>query len=245
METTATKYETLPGWFASFCDPIESVRYPGLVRPWTDPADGFIYATDGRAIVRVHSGLIAEDARPEVIGPRDQRTRRVPSNPGRDLYGTRPGDEWEESPLEPPGDVPPWKKTCPTCEGRPMEPHREPCEECGGRGYDAFLVDGVYLRPTDVDACEACDGAGSIIVDWCDRCDNRGFVVAWDAVAIPGRVDGLTLSVANVRRVLDCGGLIYARKGPDAPRSALKFTVGEDFEGRLMPVRNSTTTTEA
>jgi hypothetical protein len=230
--TTIAKHERLPDWFASFCEPIESTRYPGLIRPWTDPADGYTYATDGRAIVRVRSDLIADAARPAP----PETPRDVPRHPGRDIYGMRPGDEWEDAPLELPPGVGPWKVTCPECKGEPTAPHRVACEECEGTGADMY-------DPGDL--CPACDGKKYHLVDECYGCDNAGIRAVWEAVEIPGRGDGLTLSVANVRRVLDAGGLIFARKGPDAPKSALKFTVGEDFEGRLMPVRNSTTTTEA
>jgi hypothetical protein len=225
--TATAKYDRLPGWFATFCDPFGGVRYPGIVAPWVDPADGFIYATDGRAIVRVHSSLVAEEAWPAT---RDGRgpIRQVPANPGRDIYGMRPGDEWEDEPLPLPADVGPWKLPCPECHGRPTEPHPFVCDLCDGDGVD--ICD-------DDSRCPSCDGKGSVTITTCPACDEAGVMVVWEAVEIPGRSDGLTLSVANVRRVLDAGGLIYARKGADSATSALKFTVGEDFEGRLMPVR--------
>lgn len=219
--TTTPKYERLPDWFGTFCDPNTS-RF-SLDKPW-DHDDGYTYATDGRACVRVWTGLIAEAGRP---GPPGEG-RRVPGSIGR-AYDLDSGGGWEDFPLAlPPRDeLPPGSIPCPTCLGEPRRRRVLECEWCDGTG----TLEG---DDGDDETCLECDGKGKWAVRSCDYCSNAGRVPNLERIAVPGRVDGLTLTLGLLHRVLDAGGVLHARS-MDAHKSALKFTVGEDFEGRLMP----------
>jgi hypothetical protein len=225
--TTTPKYDALPGWFETFCGPDDR-RYE-FDRPWLH-GDGSIYACDGRASVRVASGLVDPAGWPT---PMEGSTKCDPRRLSMEaIYGLAPGDAWEDSPLALPAieALPPALAICPECDGEPHKLRTVECDWCDGRGVLEDFYD------DEDEACQECEGKGTWTERSCSYCSNTGRVPNMEAVAIPDRSDGLCLAATYVHRILDAGGAIHARRGGDAHKSALKFTVGEDFEGRLMPI---------
>jgi hypothetical protein len=169
--------------------------------------DGWLYATDGRIVVRTPS------SEPDTEG-------RGPKNTN-DVFA---GDFDDEPTPIPDTDYPTEKTVCPHCGG--AKDFEDKCEECEGCGRTRCFECG---RSWD---CPECKGTGK--VDGCGQCEGDGSV--WPTPTSIEIAPGYGISNRYSALLLAHGATgLYLPVRKHLPGEPAKFTIGP-IEGRLMPM---------
>lgn len=194
--------------FDASCDPEWSRN--DLHRPFE--VDGYIYATDGRIVVRCK-------ATPETAAAYSSEGRKVPRSV-ISLFDDKAG----EPVAMPDASGFPF---CGRCQGK-GELHQQECPKCQGSGEVECP------RCGHEEDCEECDGEGVVFggptPHRCPDCIGTG------VAKNPIRVGGLSnpMNAVYLKILLVHGATLYA---PSATLFVpIPFTVGDDIEGRVMPM---------
>jgi hypothetical protein len=206
-EHAARVFALLPPIFAACVTP-DAARYdlalPFVRRP-------FVYATDGRILVRAAANPAIVDLLMRPPG------RRVPN--AESLFADPAA--WKAESTRLPMVAPP---TCPRCEGVANLPARD-CDRCDGAGAFACCECGQDRE------CPRCGGKGKLPAGPCNYCDATGY--DWGYVDDVGLGRGTTIAARYACLLLRHGAVLFLPVA--GGENAVRFTAG-DVEGLLMPL---------
>lgn len=198
----------VPPIFARCVDPY-ACRH-GLSMPFVQGR--WLYATDGRICVRMPA------PEPWPFEPAGRIPKDLDGNIFRTLACQPEGVEF---PM-PEGD-------CSTCNG---SKHLEvrPCPDCEGEGSIECDCDRPHCDNTY--ECEDCKGSGSLGPGPCLDCDGTGIKDALDSIELAPQCLIRRSYSALLRQAQAVAFPPVARPA----REGIRFTIGDDIEGVLMPV---------
>jgi hypothetical protein len=203
IKQTSPCFRGLHPIFTDVADP-DCVRYD-LSTPWRQ--DGYVYATDGRLLVRCPIDDVAPGYVNLIPAREDSESWKRPADPGDQFAIHGPH---RDTPIVLP-EIP-----CP----------RLPCQDCGGFG--GFIYS--YGPPWEFWPCEGCGAIGTVLNTnpvTLGRGDTEGSdynVAAW-IVALLGQHRALVylpVDLDSPNRSLRSG--------------ALRFEIGRSIEGLAMPL---------
>lgn len=218
-------FDGLPAIFADCADSERGVRYC-LTHPWVAD-DGFLYATNGRILVRLRAEGVREAARWSL------GDRKVPGKPWDALDALGP---FHVLPTALPADARE-RVPCEVCGGKPGPVK---CDDCEGSGRWADIDDTTY-------ACETCEGRGHF--DPCWSCEGHpqgqlnGEPVPVGDGRLAGRYAGLLLR-HGVAEVFELRPQVVPSGNGTRTYRAFRFALGE-VEGVVMGMDEATAPREA